>query len=156
MICVFAVSCGQFGDGKPHHKPVSAAPVDKTVVQPDIFEVAPNKIAGCSGLYMYDSLMTSYDNLDVDKGKKILAVKTESLAYLKIKGKDVFLTYDKASSGLMSDGNKKEVYKGAGITAVLVIQEIGAEGETVRQGGTLEISKGKAKVKIKIKGLSGC
>jgi hypothetical protein len=150
-----AAGCGQFGDDKPHHKEVKSAPA---LFHPDVFVVAPDKIAGCSGLYTYDSLNVAFDNLDVDKGKKIFATKTKVLAFLRVHNQDVFLKYDAAESKAANEKSPKEIeiYKGSGYVAVLTLHMMNAEGEVVWKGGTLEITWGKQKVTIKIRGISGC
>ena len=107
-------------------------------------------------MYTYDSLKTSFDNLDVDKGKKILATKTAELAYLRYRGKDVVMKYDKKESKVVDKQTTREVYRGNGYVVVLTIQIIQVKGEEMLSTGTLEISQGDKKVKIKISGVSGC
>jgi hypothetical protein len=150
-VLLFATGCDQFGDDKPPHKEVKTIPF-----HPDIFVASPGKIAGCSGLYTYDSLNVPVDGLDVDKGKKIFATKSKVLGYLRVHNQDIFLKYDAAESKPVNETTTKEVYRGGGYTAVLTLHEMNAEGEVVWKGGTLEIWRGKQKVVIKIRGISGC
>lgn len=123
---------------------------------PDIFVAAPHTIQGCVGLYTYDSLKSTFDNMDVDKGKKILATKTAEFAYLRFHGKDITLKYDKKESKVVDKTTSKEVYKGNGFMVVLMTQVIQVKGEEMLSTGTLEISQGGKKVVIKVSGVSGC
>jgi hypothetical protein len=137
--------------------PSPSAPVEKnTLPPPDIFVASPHGIQGCVGLYTYDSLKTSFDNMDVDKGKKILATKTAEFAFLRVHGKDVVLKYDKKESKVVDKTTNKEVYRGNGFVLVLLTQVIQVKGEEMLSTGTLEISQGDKKIKIKISGVSGC
>jgi hypothetical protein len=135
----------------------SAAAVDKnTLPPPDVFVAAPHTIQGCVGLYTYDSLKNSFDNMDVDKGKKILATKTAEFAFLRVHGKDVVLKYDKKESRVVDKTTNKEVYRGNGYVVVLLMQVIQVKGEELLSTGTLEITQGDKKIKIKVSGVSGC
>ena len=130
--------------------------VENTLALPDIFVASPHGIQGCVGLYTYDSLKTSFDNMDVDKGKKILATKTAEFAYLRHHGKDIVLKYDRKESRVVDKTTNKEVYRGNGYVVVLLTQVIQVKGEEMLSTGTLEIIQGEKRVKIKISGVSGC
>jgi len=135
----------------------AAASVDKnTLPPPDIFVAAPHTIEGCVGLYTYDSLKTSFDNMDVDKGRKILATKTAEFAFLRWHGKDVVMKYDKKESKVVDKTTNKEVYRGNGFVVVLMMQVIQVKGEEMLSTGTLEIIQGDKRIKIKVSGVSGC
>ena len=123
---------------------------------PDIFVAAPHTIEGCVGLYTYDSLKTSFDNMDVDKGRKILATKTAEFAFLRWHGKDVMMKYDKKESKVVDKTTNKEVYRGNGFVVVLMMQVIQVKGEEMLSTGTLEIIQGDKRIKIKVSGVSGC
>jgi len=127
-----------------------------TLPPPDIFVAAPHTIEGCVGLYTYDSLKTSFDNMDVDKGKKILATKTAEFAFLRWHGKDVVMKYDKKESKVVDKMTTKEVYRGNGFVVVLMIQVIQVKGEEMLSTGTLEIIQGEKRIKIKVSGVGGC
>lgn len=134
----------------------SAAAEKNTLLPPDIFVAAPHTIEGCVGLYTYDSLKTSFDNMDVDKGKKILATKTAEFAFLRWHGKDVVMKYDKKESKVVDKTTTKEVYRGNGFVVVLMMQVIQVKGEEMLSTGTLEIIQGEKRIKIKVSGVSGC
>jgi hypothetical protein len=138
------------------HDSSAAVPDLNTLALPDVFVAAPHTIEGCVGLYTYDSLKTSFDNLDVDKGKKILATKTAEIAYLRYHGKDVVMKYDKKESKVVDKQTTREVYRGNGYVVVLTIQIIQVKGEEMLSTGTLEITHEDKKVKIKVSGVSGC
>ena len=127
-----------------------------TLPPPDIFVAAPHTIEGCVGLYTYDSLKTSFDNMDVDKGRKILATKTAEFAFLRWHGKDVVMKYDKKESKVVDKTTSKEVYRGNGFVVVLMMQVIQVKGEEMLSTGTLEIIQGDKRIKIKVSGVSGC
>ncbi|MBS1664956.1 MAG: hypothetical protein JST68_28170 [Bacteroidetes bacterium] len=135
----------------------SEAAAEKNLLgAPDIFIASPHTIEGCVGLYTYDSLKTTFDNMDVDKGRKILATKTAEFAYLRFHGKDILLKYDKKESMIVDKTKQKEVYKGNGFVVVLITEVIQTKGEEMLSTGTLEITQGDKKIKIKIGGVSGC
>jgi len=139
------------------HPKDSSATVEKNMLPPpDIFVAAPHTIQGCVGLYTYDSLKTSFDNMDVDKGKKILATKTAEFAFLRHHGHDIVLKYDRKESKVVDKTTNKEVYRGNGYVVILLTQVIQVKGEEMLSTGTLEISQGEKKIKIKISGVSGC
>src|ERR1700744_2503280 len=152
------LSCGQFGpdDGKPHKKPAAIDNTAALLARPGVFTNAPAKIEGCEGLYTYDSLNIPFDNLDVDKGQKIFAIKSSAFGYFKMGGHDVYLGYDSSQSRRLDDKTIKEVFRGNGYVAVLIVKTLEGEGEAVWEEGTLEIVKGVKRVKIKVRGLSGC
>ena len=133
-----------------------AAAEKNTLPPPDIFVAAPHTIEGCVGLYTYDSLKTSFDNMDVDKGRKILATKTAEFAFLRWHGKDVVMKYDKKESKVVDKTTTKEVYRGNGFVVVLMMQVIQVKGEEMLSTGTLEIIQGEKRIKIKVGGVSGC
>ena len=135
--------------------PAPAVVERNTLPPPDIFVASPHTIQGCVGLYTYDSLKSSFD-MDVDKGKKILATKTAEFAYLRVHGKDVLLKYDRKESKVVDKTTNKEVYRGNGYVVVLLTQVIQVKGEEMLSTGTLEIIQGDKRVKIKISGVSGC
>jgi len=134
----------------------SAAAEKNTLPPPDIFVAAPHTIEGCVGLYTYDSLKTSFDNMDVDKGRKILATKTAEFAFLRWHGKDVVMKYDKKESKVVDKTTTKEVYRGNGFVVVLMMQVIQVKGEEMLSTGTLEVIQGEKRIKIKVSGVSGC
>ncbi len=140
----------------PHHSKDTAAAEKNTLPPPDIFVAAPHTIEGCVGLYTYDSLKTSFDNMDVDKGKKILATKTAEFAFLRYRGKDVVMKYDRKESKVVDKTTNKEVYRGNGFVVVLLTQVIQVKGEEMLSTGTLEIIQGDKRIKIKISGVGGC
>lgn len=141
----------------PHRSGDSVAAAEKnTLPPPDIFVAAPHTIEGCVGLYTYDSLKTSFDNMDVDKGKKILATKTAEFAFLRYHGKDVVMKYDKKESKVVDKTTNREVYRGGGFVVVLQTQVIQVKGEEMLSTGTLEIIQGDKRIKIKISGVGGC
>jgi hypothetical protein len=160
MTVAFVAGCDEPAPSSKKHaarRDSSAAPEERnTLPPPDVFVAAPHTIEGCVGLYTYDSLKTSFDNLDVDKGKKILATKTAELAYLRYHGKDVVMKYDKKESRVVDKQTTREVYRGNGYVVVLTIQIIQVKGEEMLSTGTLEITQGDKKVKIKVSGVSGC
>ncbi len=127
-----------------------------TLPPPDMFVAAPHTIEGCVGLYTYDSLKTSFDNMDVDKGRKILATKTAEFAFLRWHGKDVVMKYDKKESKVVDKTTTKEVYRGNGFVVVLMMQVIQVKGEEMLSTGTLEIIQGDKRIRIKVSGVSGC
>lgn len=139
-----------------HGKPDSAAIENNEFLRPDIFSNSPDKVEGCVGLYTYDSLIIAFDNLDVDKGQKILVTKTSEFAFFRLHHKDVYLRYDSAKSGPVDNKTFKEVYRGNQYTVVLITHALRMEGETQWSTGTLEIIMGDKHFRIKVKGLSGC
>jgi hypothetical protein len=146
-------------DNKTSHrrgKPDSAATEDTEFLRPDIFSSSPSKVEGCVGLYTYDSLAIAFDNLDVDKGEKVLVTKTSEFAFFRLHRKDVYLQYDSAKSGPIDKKTYKAVYRGNGYTVVLITHELRVEGEAQWETGTLEIIQGDKHIRIKVKGLSGC
>jgi hypothetical protein len=149
LICLLGIVIVAGCDEPPkkhsnHHSKDTAAAERNTLPPPDIFVAAPHTIEGCVGLYTYDSLKTSFDNMDVDKGKKILATKTAEFAFLRYHGKVV----DKTTN--------REVYRGSGFVVVLQTQVIQVKGEEMLSTGTLEIIQGDKRIKIKISGVAGC
>jgi hypothetical protein len=166
LICLFSIAVIA-GCDEPPKKHVtrhaaaadasgSAAAEKNTLPPPDIFVAAPHTIEGCVGLYTYDSLKTSFDNMDVDKGRKILATKTAEFAFLRWHGKDVVMKYDKKESKVVDKTTNKEVYRGNGFVVVLMMQVIQVKGEEMLSTGTLEIIQGDKRIKIKVSGVSGC
>src|ERR1700760_4622990 len=143
-------------DGSGASAGASAAAEKNTLPPPDIFVAAPHTIEGCVGLYTYDSLKTSFDNMDVDKGRKILATQTAESAFLRWHGKDVVTKYDKKESKVVDKTTNKEVYRGNGFVVVLMMQVIQVKGEEMLSTGTLEIIQGDKRIKIKVSGVSGC
>lgn len=154
--------CMIFGCDSPdrksshHHKPDSAVTENSEFLRPDIFSSAPDKVEGCVGIYTYDSLNIPFDNLDVDKGKKIFATKTGEFAFFRLHGKDMYLRYDSAKSGPIDKKTSKEVYRGNEYTVILITQNIQTEGETVQSSGTLDVVFKDKHFKVKVKGISGC
>lgn len=139
-----------------HRKPDSAGTENSEFLRPDVFSSSPSKVEGCVGLYTYDSLNIPTDNLDVDKGRKILATKSGEFAFFRLHGKDVYLRFDSAKSGPIDKKTSREVYRGNEYTVTLVMQNIQTEGETQQSTGTLEIIMKDKHFKIRVKGLSGC
>ena len=139
-----------------HHKPDGAVTENSEFLRPDVFSSAPDKIEGCLGLFTYDSLDISFENLDVDKGKKIVATKTGEFAFFRLHGKDVFLRYDSAKSGPIDKKTVREVYRGTEYTVILITQQVRTEGEAAWLTGTLEVVSKDKRFKIKVKGLEGC
>ena len=139
-----------------HRKPDSASTENSEFLRPDTFSSAPDKVEGCVGIYTYDSLNIAFDALDVDKGKKIFATKTGEFAFLRLRGKDLFLRYDSAKSGPIDKKTAKEVYRGNEYTVILITQNVQTEGETLQSTGTLDIVFRDKHFKVKVKGVSGC
>jgi hypothetical protein len=156
---VFVISGCDSPDNKTAHrrgKPDSAATEDTEFLRPDVFSASPDKVEGCVGLYTYDSLNIPFDNLDVDKGKKILVTKTRDFAFFRLHQKDVYLRYDSAKSGPIDKKTFREVYRGNEYTMILITHTIREEGESEWSTGTLEIIFKDKHLRIRIKGLSGC
>ncbi len=154
---ILAIGCdepGNRGGGRRHGKVDS--PENSNALRPDVFISGPNTLEGCVGLYTYDSLNIAFDNLDVDKGRKIFATKTSAFAYLRMHNKDIVLHYDQAGSGKVDDKTTREVYRGGEYTAILITHSLQEQGETVWSSGTLEIIHGDKHFKVKVRGLSGC
>jgi len=141
--------------GNPHGRPDSVAGTGAGL-RPDTFNSAPANIEGCVGLYTYDSLNIPFDSLDVDKGKKILATKTESFAFFRLRGRNIILRYDSAQSGKLGDKEFREVYRGNDFKIILTLRTQEQEGESVKESGTFEIIQGDRHFTVKVKGLSGC
>ncbi|HEY4290633.1 MAG TPA: hypothetical protein VGN00_26220 [Puia sp.] len=163
LICLLGIAVIAGCDEPPKKHVTRHAAADETVSvdkntlpPPDIFVAAPHTIEGCVGLYTYDSLKTSFDNMDVDKGKKILATKTAEFAFLRWHGKDVVMKYDKKESKVVDKTTNKEVYRGNGFVVVLMMQVIQVKGEEMLSTGILEITQGDKRIKIKVSGVSGC
>jgi hypothetical protein len=159
LLCTLCVVSGcDSPDKRNHHRGNLDSPVTENseYLRPDIFSSSPDKVEGCVGLYTYDSLNITFDNLDVDKGKKIVATKTGEFAFLRLHGKDVYLRYDSTKSGPVDKKTSREVYRGNEYTVVLITQEVRTEGETQWSTGILEIVQGNKHFRIKVKGLSGC
>lgn len=161
LICLLGIvivaGCDEPPKKHSNHRSRDTAAAEKnTLPPPDIFVAAPHTIEGCVGLYTYDSLKTSFDNMDVDRGKKILATKTAEFAFLRYHGKDVVMKYDKKESKVVDKATTREVYRGAGFVVVLQTQVIQVKGEEMLSTGTLEIIQGDKRIKIKISGVAGC
>jgi hypothetical protein len=156
MAGFLAVGCDEPGNGgsRRHGKPDSSE--NSAFLRPDIFISGPNTLEGCVGLYTYESLNIAFDNLDVDKGRKIFATKTSAFAYLRMHNKDMVLHYDKAGSGKVDDKTTREVYRGGEYTAIIITHSLQEQGEAVWLAGTLEIIHGDKHFKVKVRGLSGC
>ncbi|HTR28894.1 MAG TPA: hypothetical protein VMH27_06475 [Puia sp.] len=156
-VVVAVIGCDS-PDKKSSHqgKPDNTVAENSEFLRPDIFSAAPEKVEGCVGLYTYDSLNIPFENLDVDKGKKIVVTKTGEFAFFRLHGKDFYLHYDSAKSGPIDKKTAKEVYRGNEYTVVLTTQEVRTEGETQWSSGTLEIIRGDKHFRIKVRGLSGC
>src|SRR5580704_13149042 len=93
---VVAIAGCDSKDKKSSHqgKPDNPVAENNEFLRPDLFSAAPEKVEGCVGLYTYDSLNIPFENLDVDKGKKIVVTKTGEFAFFRLHGKDVYLHYD--------------------------------------------------------------
>ncbi len=151
-----AAGCDEPGNGAGRHHAKADSHENNAFLRPDVFITAPNTIEGCIGLYTYDSLDIAFDSLDVDKGRKIFVTKTEDFAFFRIHNREILLHYDKAESKSLDKKTSKEVYKGNEYTAVLITHTVREQGESVWSTGTLEIIRGDKRIKIKIRGLSGC
>lgn len=161
LFLVVAAVCWACGCDSPGGKPAhrhgrsDSAESNSPELRPDIFSSAPENVEGCVGLYTYDSLNIPFDSLDVDKGKKILATKTETFAFFRLHGRNIILRYDSAESK-PGEKESREVYRGSDFKVVLVTRSLQEEGEAVKESGTLEIIHGDKHFVIRVKGLSGC
>jgi|SRR6185312_15175120 len=159
---IFLAACWVTGCDAPGDKPAHRhARADSAVgsgaeLRPDLFSAAPETVEGCVGLYTYDSLNISFDSLDVDKGKKLLATKSGSFAYLRLHGKSMILHFDSTQSAKTGEKGFREVYRDGDYTVVLVLRTLEEEGEAVKEAGTMEIIHGGKHYVIRVKGLSGC
>jgi hypothetical protein len=125
----------------------------------DWFDTIPSGPSGCSGLYTYDSV-------SLKREKYIIVTDLAQVAFIKINGNQVRLKlvgdYLLTDYGALTKKTYKTVFRGETYKVILDTKKAkGAdktweESETWRDQGTVEIVKGKKRIKLKVHGVSGC
>lgn len=117
-------------------------------LEPFEFDRLDQEYQGCSGVYEDAKQPT-------DNTKAIFYVSMQGgvkdIAFLKTGGKLFMLK-------CQNNSTTNQVFKGGGLTAILTIisKKAVEEEESSKEIGTLEISNGKSRIKIKVHGTSGC
>jgi hypothetical protein len=125
----------------------------------DYFNKIPAQVAGCSGLYTYDSV-------SIKKEKYIIVTDLGEFAYIHIGGKQIQLKLVGGDSFIFDNTQIKKIYKGVykGNAYQIILKTKSAKngGETWEKTeswvdmGTAELTIGKKQFTIKIHGISGC
>ena len=129
------------------------------IIKLESFSQIPSEIDGCVGLYTYDSI-------SLKKGKYIIATDLQKFAFIKIDGNKIQLKFVGNDSLLGDVSQRKKTYAAVykGINYQIILNTIPAksasktseEEETWFDKGTVEISVGNKRIKIKVHGRSGC
>lgn len=118
------------------------------IVKPDFINHIPQDIEGCTGLY-------TFDTTNLKKKAYIIETDLRQTAFIKINGKLIKLKL--LSNKNLPGENYKSSYTGEGYTVILITKTVKQiDVEKSLDSGTLEINKGKEKIKIKVHGISGC
>jgi len=129
------------------------------VLKLDWFDTIPSGASGCTGTYTYDSV-------SFKKEKYISVTDLAQFAFIRINGNQIRLKlvgdYLLTDYGSLGKRTYKPVFRGETYKVILDTKKArGAdktweESETWRDQGTVEIVKGRQRIKIKVHGVSGC
>ena len=112
----------------------------------DYFSKIPVAIKDCGALYTYDTVALA--------GKKyILLTDFQNLGLLRVGGRQIKLQLKDTKT---TDKTSISIYSGAGYTVILSSTTTGTQGKMDLESGTLQVTKGLKKLRLKIHGQSGC
>ena len=113
----------------------------------DYFSKMPTAFKDCGALY-------THDTTSLKKKKYIMAVDFQNRGAITVAGKQVALLL--SDSKLVNKTTNVSTYKGSGYTVILSVKTTKHTDKIDWEEGTLEVSKGKDKLVIKIHGQSSC
>ncbi len=113
----------------------------------DLFSKIPASVKVCSALY-------TYDTTSLKKKKYILVADFQDQAFITVAGKQIPLKM--LDTKLLNKTNTVSTYKGGGYTVVINVRITSQTTYIDMEAGTLEVTKGKEKLVLKIHGQSGC
>ena len=113
----------------------------------DYFTKVPTAFKDCGALY-------TYDTTSLKKKKYIVVVDFQNKGAITVAGKQVALLL--SDSKLVGKSTNVSTFKGSGYTVILSVKTTKHTDKIDLEEGTLEVSKGKDKLTIKIHGQSSC
>jgi hypothetical protein len=110
------------------------------------FNKIPTAIKDCGALYTYDTVALT-------NKKYILLTDFQNLGLIMVGGKQVKLQLKDTRT---TDQTSISIYSGGGYSVVLSATTTGTKGKLDLESGTLQVTKGVRKLRVKIHGQSGC